>query len=158
MSDYNQVILIGHLCFKPDLSYTPTGTAYAKTRIATNFTALKKDGKKYDDTMFIDCVAWAKLAETIASHLDKGSRVMIQGRIKYDKWTTKDGQARSKHAVQVSKVIFLGKSDIQKIDEIDEHYTPTEAQTDALPKPGDNHKDDDQPPEDDIPAAVENFF
>ena len=144
MSDYNQVILIGHLCFKPDLSYTPTGTAYAKTRIATNYTAIKKDGTKFEDSMFIDIVAWAKTAEVIALHLDKGSRVMIQGRLKYDKWTTKDGQSRSKHVVQVSKVIFLQKSNEQKIEEMEERAE------DMSPKPpeGQPPMEDDQPVKD----------
>lgn len=120
MSDFNQIILIGHLCFKPDLSYTPKGTAYAKTRIAANYTAVKADGSKFDDTLFIDLVAWAKLAETISTYLDKGSRVMIQGRLRLEKWQTKDGQARSKHLIQISKCIFLSKSNEAKIDAIDE--------------------------------------
>ena len=89
-------------------------------RIAVNEAWLDKDGNEVKDTLFIDVTVWKKQAETCAKFLDKGSRCLVHGRLKYNKWETQDGVKRSKHLIIARQVVFLGKSSQEKIDEQDE--------------------------------------
>jgi len=79
MSDFNQIQLIGHLCYDPDLSVTPKGTAVSKMRIAVNYDSKNKDGNKVEEVLFIDVTCWTKLAEVVTQFCKKGSRVFIIG-------------------------------------------------------------------------------
>nr|DAJ40092.1 MAG TPA: Single strand binding protein [Caudoviricetes sp.] len=69
----NIVILMGRMVRNPELKYTSSGKAYA------NFTLAVQKNK--NEAEFIDCTAWEKTAETIAEYFEKGSKILIQGRL-----------------------------------------------------------------------------
>ena len=69
----NVAILMGRLTRDPELKYTSNGKAYATFTLAVQ--------KTKDEAEFIDCIAWEKTAETIAEYFEKGSKILIQGRL-----------------------------------------------------------------------------
>lgn len=99
----NNVQLIGNLTRSPEVRFTPAGKAVCELGLAvtTKF-------KDTEDTCFVSVTVWDKQAETCGEFLDKGSPVLVEGRLKLDTWE-KDGQKRSKISVVARRVQFLGK-------------------------------------------------
>ena len=110
MANFNKVILAGHLTKKPQHSYTQNQTAVAEFGIAVNRNWSDKQGNKKEEVCFIDCIAFAGQADTINKYLDKGSPILIDGRLKYDSWES-DGQKRNRIRVIVEGFQFLGHAE-----------------------------------------------
>ncbi len=101
--DINTVTLVGRLTRDPELSYTSSNKPVCKFSIANN------RGSNPEDVNFFDVVAWEKTAEICGQNLKKGGQVIIEGRLKMDKWTDKtNGQARTKVNIIATNVQFLG--------------------------------------------------
>src|SRR5262249_20744847 len=94
MASLNKVFLIGNLTRAPELRYTPSGTAVADLRLAVNRNYTTQGGEKREETCFLTVVVWGKQAESSGEYLDKGSPVMVEGRLQTRDWETKDGQKR----------------------------------------------------------------
>ena len=107
MANVNKVILIGNLTRDPELRYTPSGTAVCDFGLAVNRKWKSKDGGDGEDTLFVDCSAWAKGGETIRQYCHKGDPLYVEGRLKLDSWDGKDVQKRSKLSVVVENFQFL---------------------------------------------------
>ncbi len=109
MANFNKVILAGNLTRDPELSYTPSNTPVCKFGLAVNRQWTdRQTNEKHEETMFVDCTAWARRAETINQYLRKGSPILIEGRLVYETWEGQEGQKRSKHSVVVDNFQFLG--------------------------------------------------
>ena len=108
MASYNRVVLVGNLTRDPQLSYTPSNTAVCKFGIATNRTFKDREGNSRDETCFVDCTVFGRAAETFNQYMSKGRQVLVEGRLEFQQWTTKDGEKRSKHGVIVENFTFLG--------------------------------------------------
>ena len=109
MASLNRVFLIGNLTRTPELRYTPSGTAVADLRLAVNRNYTTQGGEKREETCFLTCVVWGKQAESCGEYLDKGSPVMVEGRLQTRDWETKDGQKRSVVEVVAERVQFMGR-------------------------------------------------
>ena len=97
----NTTQLIGRLTDNPTTDTTPTGKTVCRIRLAV-------PGFNRDATpVFIDVETWNKLAEACDSHLEKGRRVAVTGRIALDQWETAEGQKRQRHYVVAENVEFL---------------------------------------------------
>ena len=107
MASFNRVILVGNLTRKPEVHYTPGGTAVTDVGLAVNDKRKNPQGEWVEETTFVDCTLWGKVAEVAGEYLDKGSPVLIEGRLKLDTWT-QDGQKRSKLKVNGEKLQMLG--------------------------------------------------
>ena len=107
MADANLVILIGNLTKAPEIRYTPSGKTVGTILLAVNRT-FKTQGESREETCYVDCEVWGNVAENCAKHLDKGSPVYIEGRLKLDTWE-KDGQKHSKLRGVGQRVQFLGR-------------------------------------------------
>ena len=103
--DYNKVILIGRLTRKPEMRHTASGTAITGRCVAVN-RRIGKDDKQ--DVTYIDVNAWGKTAEFCERYFDKGSPILIEGRLTLEKWTDKQGQNRSALKVTAETVDFAG--------------------------------------------------
>ena len=101
--DYNKVILIGRLTRKPEMRHTASGTAITGMCVAVN-RRIGKDDKQ--DVTYIDVNAWGKTAEFCERYFDKGSPILIEGRLTLEKWTDKQGQNRSALKVTAEMVAF----------------------------------------------------
>ena len=101
---------MGNLTRDPQLSYLPSQTPVVDFGIAVNRRWTSKDGESKEETMFIDCRAFSRLAENINKYMKKGRPIFIEGRLVYDTWTAQDGTKRSKHRVQIDNCQFLGSA------------------------------------------------
>ena len=98
----NQVTLMGRLTRDPEVRTTPNGKNVASFSIAVD-----RQGSD-DQAEFIGITAWEKLSDLVAQYLHKGSRVLVQGRLRQDTWEDKDsGQKRSRIDVTAFDVTFL---------------------------------------------------
>lgn len=95
----NQVILMGRLTRDPELRTTASGKA------VTSF-SLAVDRQGSEETDFFDITAWEKLAQLVVDYLEKGRRVVVQGRLQLDRWE-KDGQKSSKVTITANDITFL---------------------------------------------------
>ncbi len=103
---YNKVILVGNLTREIELRYLPSGTALANTAIATSH-KYTSNGEKKEDVCFVDISFFGRSAEVANQYLKKGSKILVEGRLKHDTWE-KDGQRHSKHSVMVESMQMLG--------------------------------------------------
>src|SRR4030042_4964771 len=108
MANFNKVLLMGNLTRDPQLSYLPSQTPVVDFGIAVNRKWTSKEGESREETCFIDCRAFSRLAENINKYMRQGRAIFIEGRLVYDAWTAQDGTKRSKHRVQVDNCQFLG--------------------------------------------------
>ena len=105
MPSFNRCVLVGNLGRKPELRYTPSGKAVSSFGLAVN----RKIGDQEEEVLWIDVVAWEKQAEACAAHLDKGSCVLVDGRLKLEEWEDREGEKRRKIVLVAGQVVFLDR-------------------------------------------------
>jgi single-strand DNA-binding protein len=117
MPAVNKVFLMGNLTRTPELRYTPSGAAICEFGIAIN-RRYTSNGVKKDETTFIEVNVWQRQAEMCQKRLQKGSLVMIEGRLKTDQWEDKDtGKRRSRVLVVAESINFVSMP--PRMDEAD---------------------------------------
>ena len=107
---FNKVVIVGNLTRDIDLKYTPSGAAIGKSAIAATH-KFSINGEKKEDVCFIDISFFGKGAEIASQYLRKGSKLLIEGRLKFEQWTDQNGQNRSKHTISVESMEMLGSKD-----------------------------------------------
>src|SRR5690606_21239977 len=105
----NRVQLLGHLGETPETRTLENGTMLAKMRIATNETYKNAQGERVTDTQWHTVIAWGKTAELAGRYLNKGSQVLIEGRITYREYTAPDGQKRHYTEIVANELEFMDK-------------------------------------------------
>lgn len=108
----NKIFLSGNLTKDPDIRYTNSGKATARTIIAVN--------RGYGDkqtTDFFNLVAWDKTAEFFGKYLKKGSRILVEGRLQNNVYTDKNGVKRYSEDIVVANVEFAGSKSDKKSDD-----------------------------------------
>lgn len=113
---FNKIILIGNLTRDPEMRYTPQGTSVCNFGIAVN-RKYKQAEEVKEEVTFINVVVFGKQADTCGQYLNKGSSVLVEGRLQERRWETEEGQKRSKHEVVAQNVRFLSKR--QEVTDID---------------------------------------
>lgn len=103
----NKVILIGNLGRDPELTYTASGVAVTKVSLATTERWTTREGQKQEQTEWHNLVFWRRAAEVANEYLRKGSRIYVEGRIKYRQWEGQDGQTRYATDIEVQNFQFL---------------------------------------------------
>ena len=109
MSDTNSVVLTGNLTRDPELRHTPSGVAVANVGLASNRKYKQGDDIK-DEVCFVDVTVFGSTAVAVAEHLNKGRKVLVEGRLRFHSWETEDGQKRSKLGVIANRVNFLPRA------------------------------------------------
>lgn len=104
---FNKIVLVGNLTKDIDLRYTQGGAAIGSAGIAVT-RKYTLNGEKREETCFIDITFFGKQAEIANQYLGKGSKLLVEGRLKFDQWTDNNGQNRSKHTVAVENMEMLG--------------------------------------------------
>lgn len=100
----NNVTLIGNLVDDPELRFTPSGVAMAKIAVAVNRRWRGQDGEWQEQTSFFRGTVWREQAETVAESLQKGTRVIISGRLEQRRWETDEGESRSVVEIQIDEI------------------------------------------------------
>lgn len=113
MANVNRVILIGRLTRDPEVQVFQGGGKVAKLGFAvSNSRKNQQTGAWENEPVFLDCEAFnkgetGKLADTIMTYLKKGSQAYLEGHLKMDQWTSKEGEKRSKLKIVVDVVQLL---------------------------------------------------
>jgi len=105
---FNKIILVGNLGRDPELRYTPQGTPVCSFSMATNERRKDKTGELQDHTLWFRVTLWGRQAETASQYLTKGRPVYIEGRLRVEEWTDRDGKARQTLEVHASDMQFIG--------------------------------------------------
>ena len=108
---YNKIILAGNLTRDIEIRYTQGGSAIGNTAIATSRKFKSQTGEQKEEVLFVDLTFFGRTAEVANQYLRKGSKVLVDGRLKLDQWTAQDGTKRSKHSVTVENLQMLGSRD-----------------------------------------------
>jgi single-strand DNA-binding protein len=100
------ITLVGNLVDDPELRFTPSGAAVAKFRVASTPRFLDKQTNEWKDgdSLFLTCNVWRQAAENVAESLQRGMRVIVQGRLRQRSYETKEGEKRTVYEVEVDEV------------------------------------------------------
>jgi len=104
---YNKITLVGNLTRDIELRYTQGGSAIGSTGIATNRKWKSQTGEQKEEVMFVDITFFGRSAEIANQYLRKGSKILVDGRLKLEQWNAQDGSKRSKHSVTVETMKML---------------------------------------------------
>ena len=104
----NRVQLIGNLGNNPELIVLESGKKLTKFSVATNETYKNAKGEKVTETQWHNIVAWNKTAEIIESYLNKGSEVMIEGKLTSRSYENEKGEKRYITEVICNEILMLG--------------------------------------------------
>jgi single-strand DNA-binding protein len=116
MSDLNLCQFIGRLGRDPEVRYLPNGDAVCNFSIAVGQQWKDKSGDKKEQTEWVRCNAFAKLAEICGQYLKKGKQVYVSGQMNTRKWTDKDGVEKYTTEIRVNQMQMLGDSGQAKPD------------------------------------------
>lgn len=100
----NSITLIGNLVEDPELRFTPSGVPMARLRFAVNRRWRDNSGEWQEDTSFFTGTVWRDQAETVAESLQKGTRVIVTGRLEQRSWETQEGEKRSVVEVAIDEI------------------------------------------------------
>src|SRR6187399_1670668 len=100
------ITVVGNLVDDPELRFTPSGAAVANFRIASTPRTFDKQTNEWKDgdALFLSCSVWRQAAENVAESLQKGMRVVVQGRLKQRSYETREGEKRTVVELEVDEV------------------------------------------------------
>ncbi|MEY9965497.1 single-strand DNA-binding protein [Streptacidiphilus sp. MAP12-16] len=106
MAGETVITLVGNLVDDPELRFTPSGAAVAKFRIASTPRTFDRQTNEWKDgeSLFLTCNVWRQPAENCAESLQRGMRVIVQGRLRQRTYETKEGEKRTVFEVEVDEV------------------------------------------------------
>ncbi len=106
MAGETVITVVGNLTGDPELRFTPSGAAVANFTIASTPRAFDKQSNEWKDgdTLFLNCSIWRQAAENVAESLQKGMRVVAQGRLKQRSYETREGEKRTVVELEVEEV------------------------------------------------------
>ncbi|MEV2278482.1 single-stranded DNA-binding protein [Nocardiopsis sp. NPDC049922] len=106
MAGETQITLVGNLVDDPELRFTPSGAAVANFRVASTPRTFDRQSGEWKDgeSMFLTCTVWRQYAENVAESLQRGMRVIVQGRLKQRSYETREGEKRTVFEIDVDEV------------------------------------------------------
>ena len=111
---FNKIMFVGHLGNDPEMRYTPSGQPVTSFNVASNDQYTNEKGETVKITTWFRCTSWGKAAETFSQYLQKGSKVLVEGKLHPDPktgrpeiWTRQDGSSAADYNVTVKELYFL---------------------------------------------------
>lgn len=106
MSGETTITVIGNLTGDPELRFTPAGTPVAKFAVASTPRTFDRQTGEWTDgeALFLPCTLWRQAAENAAESLTRGTRVIVQGRLRQRSYETKDGDKRTVIELDVDEI------------------------------------------------------
>ncbi|AEW92998.1 MULTISPECIES: single-stranded DNA-binding protein [Streptomycetaceae] len=100
------ITVVGNLVDDPELRFTPSGAAVTKFRIASTPRTYDRDTQEWKDSesLFLTCSIWRQAAENVAESLQRGMRVIVQGRLKQRTYEDREGVKRTVYELDVDEV------------------------------------------------------
>jgi len=106
MAGETTITVVGNLVDDPELRFTPSGAAVANFRIASTPRTFDKQSNEWKDgeSLYLSCSVWRQAAENVAESLQRGMRVVVQGRLKSRTFETREGEKRTVFEIEVEEV------------------------------------------------------
>ncbi|WP_309031336.1 single-stranded DNA-binding protein [Streptomyces alfalfae] len=106
MSGDTVITVVGNLVDDPELRWTPSSVAVCKFRVASTPRTFNKTANAWEDgeSLFLSCQVWRQAAENVAETLQKGMRVIVQGRLKQRSYEDREGVKRTVYELDVDEV------------------------------------------------------
>ncbi|MCY0942696.1 single-stranded DNA-binding protein [Streptomyces antarcticus] len=106
MAGETVITVVGNLVDDPELRFTPSGAAVAKFRVASTPRTFDKQTNEWKDgeSLFLTCSVWRQAAENVAESLQRGMRVVVQGRLKQRSYEDREGVKRTVYELDVEEV------------------------------------------------------
>lgn len=106
MAGETVITIVGNLVDDPELRFTPSGAAVANFRIASTPRTFNRTTNEWEDgeALFLSCSVWRQAAENVAESLQKGMRVVVQGRLKQRSYEDREGNKRTVFELDVEEV------------------------------------------------------
>ena len=106
MAGETVITVVGNLVDDPELRFTPSGAAVANFRIASTPRTFDRQANEWKDgeALFLSCSVWRQAAENVAESLQRGMRVIVQGRLKQRSYETREGEKRTVIELEVDEV------------------------------------------------------
>jgi single-strand DNA-binding protein len=100
------ITIVGNLTADPELRFTPSGAAVANFTVASTPRIYDRQSGEWKDgeALFLRCNIWREAAENVAESLTRGSRVILNGRLKQRSFETKEGEKRTVMEVEVDEI------------------------------------------------------
>jgi single-strand DNA-binding protein len=115
MASVNKVIIVGNCGRDPEVRYLQSGAAVANVSIATTSRRKNREtGEVIEDTQWHRVTFYERLAEIAGEYLKKGKPVYVEGRLKYGKYTDKDGVEKNTVDIVATELQLLGSRDEQQ--------------------------------------------
>jgi single-strand DNA-binding protein len=106
MAGETVITVVGNITDDPELRFTPSGAAVANFTVASTPRTMNRQTNEWEDgeALFLRCSIWRQAAENVAESLQKGARVIVQGRLKARTWETREGEKRTSFEVDVDEI------------------------------------------------------
>src|ERR687889_1585410 len=106
MAGDTTITVVGNLTDDPELRFTPSGAAVAKFRVASTPRFLDRQSGEWKDgePLFLACNIWRDAAEHVAESLQRGTRVIVQGRLRQRSYETREGEKRTVYELEVDEI------------------------------------------------------
>jgi single-strand DNA-binding protein len=105
---FNKITIVGYLGRDPELRYTPQGTAVCKLSVATTERRKNAAGQPEEHTTWFRVTVWGRQAELANEYLARGRQVYLEGRLRLEEYTDRDGNLRMSPEVNATDIQFLG--------------------------------------------------
>lgn len=126
----NKVQLIGHVGKDPDYTFTSGGTAVATFRLATSESWKDKNGALQENTDWHTIVVWnsqyRNLADIVHKLVHKGSKLYVEGKLKYRTYESRDGSKRTVTEIIADNIMLLDSKPSAEQSDVNTHETPHE--------------------------------
>ena len=126
------ITILGNTGRDVELRYTPNGTPVANFSIASNTVRNTRDGQQ-KKTDWFNVSAFGKQAETLAKYLNKGSQILVRGKLTFNPWLSRDGEARVSADVTLQDFEFAGSGSSKPAVETDEQVVSAQQNTSEIP-------------------------
>jgi single-strand DNA-binding protein len=107
----NKILIAGNCTRDPEVRYTQSGTAMTRFGIASSrYYREKGESNEWkEETCFVNVVTWRQLAERLGDQLQKGTAVLVEGRLESRSWEAEDGQKRTVIEISADRVQVLDR-------------------------------------------------
>src|SRR5262245_48934435 len=106
---FNKITIVGYLGRDPELRYTPQGTAVCKLSVATTERKKNVAGQPEEHTTWFRVTVWGRQAELANEYLARGRQVYLEGRLRLEEFTDREGHQRISPEVNANDIQFLGQ-------------------------------------------------
>ena len=112
MANINRVVVSGNLTKDPELRQLAGGNSVCKLRMAVNTRKKDRDSNQWSDVAnYFDVTVWGAQGENVAKYLQKGSALLVDGRLEWREWQAQDGTNRQAVEIIAENTQFLGGRD-----------------------------------------------